>query len=690
MADGFITLQTEDGLVIENVPSNLADPQNQQYSQEIRDYVADLRSKGQTGTFQYQAIETQPITQQPEVIQQPQQVTQPQKQTILEDLAGGTGATLRGAIPLLTAEMVTTPIVDTVNRLLGTNIQRPAEAMSELFTRIGIEEPDTEAEKLVQAMSEGAIGAMTSIGAGGLLQAGKGLGQTVAKGVGGVLAGQPAGQIAGGVAGEAGGEIARQAGASPAVQFGASVLGDVAGGGLANIGFEDVPIKPIQEATERGVRVLTSDVRPPKKRFGKVVQDIQEQLPFVGTGGLRSAQEGERIQAITELVQEFDADSLVNNSEAAYKMYEGLVQDVLTKRKSKLAQYVDDKTEVIGRLSTSDVPMNKTIASLNKEISLLEGTPETQPLINKLKEWKDSFEMKAVSPNLRQRIAGQKPTSEGRTLNEIERMRRIFGQSYKSPELGSIPTESEKVIRRVYDVIKEDMGDYIKDVGEPKDFTKWNIANKRLSKMTKELNDRSLKKILNKGEAKPEEIRSAILNKERSEMMTLYKHLTPKGKASVRSVVLGDVAEKSFTGEKISPLKFTARLKKEADKKGVFFTNKDLEQINGLVRVLETTQRASQSVGIPQTGVRTLIPASTATIAALIPGTGLERILGTAAVGTGMGLSARAYESKAVRDILTKIPRVKAGSPQEGELIRRLNEIVRTIDVEGDNNAISN
>jgi len=56
----------------------------------------------------------------------------------------------------------------------------------------------------------------------------------------------------------------------------------------------------------------------------------------------------------------------------------------------------------------------------------------------------------------------------------------------------------------------------------------------------------------------------------------------------------------------------------------------------------------------------------------------------TQALGTYSGLTtmasigavARLIESPAVRNILIKLPKVKAGSPQEAELLKRLDDII--------------
>jgi hypothetical protein len=108
----------------------------------------------------------------------------------------------------------------------------------------------------------------------------------------------------------------------------------------------------------------------------------------------------------------------------------------------------------------------------------------------------------------------------------------------------------------------------------------------------------------------------------------------------------------------------------------VFFTGDDLKQIEGLVKVLNITKRASEAAAMPTTGVQVAIPAGAAALSSFFGGglTGFIGTLGVAGVGGG---AARIYESAPVRNLLIKISQTAAGSAQQTALIKSLNSTIQ-------------
>lgn len=131
-------------------------------------------------------------------------------------LAGAGAATLAG--------MVVDPIVGSINSLLGTKYTMPTQAMEDLLTRIGVAEPKTAAERIVQTAAAGAAGAGGSVALGKTLQSAAG---PVTRGVGQLMAAAPRLQVASGASAGASGQVAKESGAGPLGQIAASV-----GGGL--------------------------------------------------------------------------------------------------------------------------------------------------------------------------------------------------------------------------------------------------------------------------------------------------------------------------------------------------------------------------------------------------------------------------------------------------------------------------
>lgn len=132
-----------------------------------------------------------------------------------------------GAVGL--TQLVGDPVVASVNSLLGTKYSMPSEALEDLFTRIGVPEPKTSAERVVQTAAAGAGGGM------GGVQIGKALTTQTSplmRDIGLEMTKQAPAQIVGGLTGGASAGVAREMGAGPVGQIVAGLAGGI-GGGMA-------------------------------------------------------------------------------------------------------------------------------------------------------------------------------------------------------------------------------------------------------------------------------------------------------------------------------------------------------------------------------------------------------------------------------------------------------------------------
>lgn len=158
-------------------------------------------------------------------------------------IAGAGAGTLVG--------VVGDPIVGAINSLFGTQYTLPTDAMADMLTRIGVPEPRTQAERIVQATAAGAAGAGGTVAAGQALQAAAGAARPVTQQVARMVASQPALQVAGGAGAGLAGQAAQEAGAGTLGQLAATL-----GGALAPVGVAAVP------GVVRGVKVAAR--RQPK------------------------------------------------------------------------------------------------------------------------------------------------------------------------------------------------------------------------------------------------------------------------------------------------------------------------------------------------------------------------------------------------------------------------------------------
>lgn len=656
------SITTKDGITINNIPDDVAAD-----SADLKARVAAIRSGGGAAALETAAIPA------------PAETT----------LQGITGAITRGIAPIAAgatlgaaaglpfagvgaipgaiagagaaglAMTVGDPIVGSINSLLGTKYTLPTQAMEDLLTRLGVSEPKTAAERIVQTATAGAAGSGGMAAAGKAVEMAAGIARPITQAVGAQIAAKPVAQIAGGAVSGLAGQAAKEMGAGPAGQIAASLVGGMAGAKLATTKIQPTAAQlpsDIAAAERAGVTLMTTDVVPPRTFASKWLQTVGERIPFAGTGGVRQAQQTERIEAVRNVLRDFGADD-------AARATDDVMKDLATKRGADLSKYVRSKTEVIERLGqTGTVPMTNTVQAIDDQITKLQGlkTQEVAPIIERLTDWKAAL--------------------QGQNLVNVETLRKQIGESFKAPELASIRGIGEKALSSIYKPLKQDMESFITQVGERRDVTKWKVADKRLADLAGELDMGTLKSVLRRGDATPEVIGNMLFSKKPSEVSQLYASLTPSGRESARAAILSRAAEKATAdvaeGTVISPDKFANEVKRLGTSIGVFFTGDDLKQVEGLTRVLNITKRASEAAAAPPTGVQAAIPVSAAALSSFFGG-GLPGFIATLGTAGGVGVAARIYESAPVRNLLIKIPQTVSGSPEEAALLKRLTATIQ-------------
>lgn len=656
------SITTKDGITINNIPDDVAPD-----SSDLKARVAAIRSGGGAAALESAA-------------------TPAPAETTLQGLTGAVtrglapiaaGATLGaaaglpvagvGAIPgaiagagaAALAMTVGDPIVSSINSLLGTKYTLPTQAMEDLLTRLGVAEPKTAAERIVQTTTAGAAGSGGMAAAGKAVEMAAGMARPITQAVGAQMAAKPVAQIAGGAVSGLAGQTAKEMGAGPVGQIAASVLGGMAGAKLATTKIQPTAAQlpsDIAAAERAGVTLMTTDVVPPRTFASKWLQTIGERLPGVGTGGLRKEQQTQRIEAVRNVLRDFGADD-------AARATDDVMADLATKRGADLSKYAGAKTEVIERLGQAGtVPMNNTVQAIDDQITKLQGlkTQEVAPIIERLTDWKAAL--------------------QGQNLINVETLRKQIGESFKAPELASIRGIGEKSLSSIYKPLKQDMESFITQVGERRDVTKWKVADKRLADLAGELDMGTLKSVLRRGDATPEVIGNMLFSKKPSEVSQLYASLTPSGRESARAAILSRAAEKATAevaeGTVVSPDKFANEVKRLGTSIGVFFTGDDLKQVEGLTRVLNITKRASEAAAAPPTGVQAAIPVSAAALSSFFGG-GLPGFIATLGTAGGVGVAARIYESAPIRNLLIKIPQTVSGSPEEAALLKRLTATIQ-------------
>jgi hypothetical protein len=141
-------------------------------------------------------------------------------------LLGGVGAipgAIAGAGAATLAGLVADPVVGSINSLFGTNYTLPTDALEDLLTRVGVAEPRTAAERIVQTTTAGASGGAGGVALGKAVEAAAA--GPVAREVGRLMATTPTLQtVTGGTSAAAGG-VAKESGAGTGGQIAAQVAG---------------------------------------------------------------------------------------------------------------------------------------------------------------------------------------------------------------------------------------------------------------------------------------------------------------------------------------------------------------------------------------------------------------------------------------------------------------------------------
>jgi hypothetical protein len=470
------------------------------------------------------------------------------------------------------------------------------------------------------------------------------------------LAAQPIQQVAGGAGAGAGAEFAREQGGGTVAQIAAGLAGGIAGAkgaGVAQAMKAPRVAAPaaVAAAEGAGIPVMASDVAPPQTFMGKNLQQVGERIPLAGTGGLRATQQDARVAAVKDVLTGYGA--------GAEGLPDKVWRSVSTKRSGELTKYADMKKQAIAAVnSAGEVPVAATNAAIDDELARLSRiSPKGfAPAISILRRWKNDI--------------------QGKSLKDIEVLRKQIGEEFKSPELAAVSGEAQKSMNRIYNPLREDMGAFIRANGGSREANKWMIANRRLSELAGDLDKQALKSVLRNGEATPEAVNNLLFSQKRSDVAALYRALTPEGRANARAAVMDKVfREIGGDMEVISPEKFITAVKKQGNAIGVLFSPEEAQRIGGLVKALKLTRRAGESGVVTNTGQQGVAIAGLSGLTGMVGGllggaaTGGTTVAATVAAAGAIGGLARVMESRAARNILLQLS--KAKPQEEAPLVKR-------------------
>lgn len=436
---------------------------------------------------------------------------------------------------------------------------------------------------------------------------------------------------------------------------------------LATVAKPTAAREVVDAGKKAGVRVMTSDVKPPKTFIGKGVQQLGERVPFLGTGGNRSAQQAERSEAVRNLAREYGA---AQGDELTAPAIDGVMADFAATRGAEVSRFAKAKTAIIEG-TQGQVPVGNTVAAIDKQIDKFSKveTDGAKSLVAKLQGWKQSLTIPGRTEATGILDASGNPivrtiAPQGKDLATIDLIRAEMGQVFKDPSLAAIKDAGQKSLESIYGPMKTDMGAFIKQAGGPEKLAQWNKSNLVLAGMADELKVSTLRSVLRTGKGTPEEVGRILFSNKPSLVRRLYANMSGEGRAKAQAAVLQRAIEKSGGMENTSPEKFITQMTSLGRTAGIHFPEADLARVQGLTRVLKATARAGQANVMTNSGQQ-LAPVAVGAVGVSHPWL----------VGGG-ALLARAYESAAVRDALLKLSRTAPGSKQEAIQLGRASGVI--------------
>ncbi|WP_171998414.1 lytic transglycosylase domain-containing protein [Cronobacter sp. JZ38] len=377
----------------------------------------------------------------------------------------------------------------------------------------------------------------------------------------------------------------------------------------------------IRFAEQNNVPLTTTDVIPPTSRVGRAAQTTAENIPFVGTSGMRAAQQESRSQLVQNFANKF----------GEYNPAE--VVNSLKAKTSGIKQAAGRRLEQVqSAMSGVSIQPSRAIQQIDDEVARLQklgGVADTDT-ISKLQAYRDELATGNVD------------------LEQLSNLRSQFRMDVKG-ERPLMPTRSDAAVQRVYRAMTGDIDSAIGQSLGNDVLRRYRQANAVYADEAAKLQNTRLKSVLMKGDLTPEVVNNMLFSKNKSEIQSLYNSVGQAGRVQMRNGIIGKAMEKSGG----SPDQFLRQLNIMSNQAGIAFKGEEAAYVRGLKNYLESTKQAARAGVSTPTGQQA-VP--------LIMGFGAAANPTAAAAGVSYGLIARMYESKAVRNAMLRLANTPRGS----------------------------
>ena len=412
----------------------------------------------------------------------------------------------------------------------------------------------------------------------------------------------------------------------------------------------DPEAQAILQAGERAdVPVLTTDLRPPDTFAGKFLQQTSEKLGPVGSGSARQTQQLARENAVVGLADEFGV-------ELDSSFGDVIVKSIGRKSARTLEEAGAERLQAVSTLDTfGEVPLTNTIQVVSDQLAAQA----------RLGARADTGLVKSLEDTLSALRGGDFSLLKDIRSEVISDLRAI-GRGEDTRALGAV--------QDLKSAIDKDMVSFAR-ANDPNSARLWLRSNRAFAEELTNIKDTELKRILSRGDATPEVVIPVLKGGKVSELNRLNNSMGAKGQAAARSAIIQDALQESgYFSDNINPDRLANALLKPNRQKaiGVFFSAEDKAQLDGFIKLLNSTRRAQQAAAAPATGIQT-IPLISGSLLTL--GLTANPFMTLTAVGTLAGF-AKAYESGPVRSLLLRLDRAEPGSALETSLLEAATPLV--------------
>ncbi|ECA3839220.1 injection protein [Salmonella enterica subsp. enterica serovar Newport] len=402
----------------------------------------------------------------------------------------------------------------------------------------------------------------------------------------------------------------------------------------------------IDFAKQNNLPLMTTDVVPPETNIGKQARTLAERIPLAGTGGLRSAQQSAR----ENLVKTF-SDNVGGISDA--QLYNSATKGQQQFINSAGKRY----NRIIDAMGDTPVDITNTVKAIDNQIANITrpGASQDRAAVSVLQQFKDDI---TSGPN-NLRLARENRTN----------LRKRFMAAQDEVDRDTL----EKAAKSVYDAYTSDMKKAVATNLGPQESANMARVDRSWAKFNDMMSNTRVQKALQNGKTTPEDVTKLIFSQSPAERSQLYKLLDDKGRQNARAAIVQRAMDKATDASgNVSVEKFINEMHRNRKQAATFFRGEHGKYLDGVMKYLDSTREAATGAASPLTGQLMAGPAALASM--------LNPIAAKAvAIGAGVGLAGRAYESRLLRNAMLKLANTPKGSTAYDRAIRRVSETISPI-----------